>query len=349
MNAPKESTITKGKNILVADGAGFKIKNPKRIILELTNSCNLKCIMCARNHIKFDNSFLTLEFVKKLKEFYKTAEEVTLFGYGESLLNKEFPEILSFLSSFKGLRTYLVTNGLLLDKYASDIVKNQLTYLSISVDAATQETYKKIRGAKLNDIFKSIEKMNALKRKFNYSSTYIRFIFVAMKDNISELPLLVDIAKNISVSEIKVEYLVVHHPEMIDQTLFYNRELLYIFKEAELRAKEKGIKITLPSVIGENMLEGVYHKECSTPFDTMFVSSNGDVRACMISNEIFGSILTDSPEAIWNGEGINSFRSRVNSENPPEDCKSCWQASHLNVNREDAHIRLHVNIAGRKE
>lgn len=325
----------------------MKIRNPKRIILELTNDCNLRCIMCAQNHVEFDKSFLALSTIIKLNKFYESAEEVTLFGYGEPLLNSEFPEILKYFSNFKKLKTYLLTNGTLLMKCAEEIVKNNLTYLSISIDGGTEKTYKRIRkSGNFNTILYALTRIKELKSKYSTASPYIRFVFVAMKDNIRELPTLIEVANNLGVSEIKVEYLVAHSPEMIQQSLFYNKELLEFFKIAENRAREFKIVLKLPPLIGEDESGNSFHKECTSPFDTFFLSSNNGVRACMISNEIFGNINTDTPESIWRGEKMNSFRQRVNTQNPPYDCKFCWQASHLNVNRKDAHVMLNVNIRG---
>ncbi len=324
----------------------MKIQNPKRIILELTNACNLQCLMCAQNHVKFDKSFLNLVTIKKLNKFYETAKEVTLFGYGEPLLNSEFPEIVRFLSNYKNIKTYVLTNGMLLMKYAEEIVKNNLAYLSISIDGGTEETYKKIRrGGDIHTILSALKYIKELKVKYNTTSPYVRFIFVAMKDNIKELTELIDIAYNFGVNEIKVEYLVAHSPEMIQQSLFYHRELLKYFKVAEIKAKDRRIVLSLPVLIGEDTSGDRFHKDCTTPFDTLFVSSNGDVRVCMISNEIFDNININPPENIWYGEKMNLFRQAVNTDHPPNDCRFCWQASHLNVNRESAHVMLNVNIA----
>jgi len=319
---------------------------PKRIILELSNACNLRCIMCAQNHVNFDKSFLNLELIRDLDKFYRAAGEVTLFGYGEPLLNSAFPEMLELLSTYENLKIYLLTNGSLLGRFSEIIVKNRLAYLSVSVDGATEETYQRIRRrGVLSDVLTALESINKIKKKYKSESPHIRFVFVAMRDNIMELPLLLDIARRYGVAEVKVEYLVVHKQEMADQSLFYHRELLAYFMKAKIKANECGIKLRLPPMIGEDDLGDKMHRECKTPFDTLFVSSNGAIRACMISNRIFGNLNVDSLESIWFGDEMNAFRKKVNTDDPPEDCANCWQASHLNVNREQAHVRLNVNIA----
>jgi radical SAM protein with 4Fe4S-binding SPASM domain len=326
----------------------MNIQNPKRIILELSTKCNLRCIMCAQNHVVFDNTYLPLSLIKKLDGFFKTADEVTLFGYGEPLLNKELTEIVEFLACYKNLKAYLLTNGVVLSKFVDLIVRNRLAYLSISIDASSAETYKKIRrGGDIDNLLGAVDAIRKLKTELKTQTPYLRFIFVAMKDNIRELPDLIELAQKYGVSEVKVEYLVAHSPEMVEQSLFFHRDLLLYFQEAKSKARETGVIVKLPPLIGEDEAGDSFHKECTTPFDTFFLSSNGDVRACMISNELFGNIGNETPEAIWEGEKISLYRQRVNSTDPPQDCRSCWQASHQNVNREDSHVKLHVDIAGR--
>jgi len=323
------------------------IENPKRIILELTNKCNLRCIMCAQNHIDFDNTVLSIDMVKKIDPFLTKAEEVTLFGYGEPLLNSHFADILIYLSNYPRLKTYLLTNGVLLPKFVDLLVQNHLTFLSISIDAATEETYKKIRrGGRLSNILKALDMFQGIEQRGLFPVPYLRFIFVAMKENIKELPDLVILAHRYGVKEIKVEYLVAHSKELIDQSLFFHQDLLSYFSKAQITAKKIGLTLSLPPLIGQDESGTEFHKKCNTPRNTFFLSSNGDVRACMISNEIFGNIRFQDPEMIWTGEKLQRFRKQVNSKILPADCQTCWQASHLNVNRSEAHVRLDVKIAG---
>lgn len=323
------------------------LARPKRIILELTNKCNLRCIMCAQNHIAFDKTTLTLSMIEKIDPFLATAEEVTLFGYGEPLLNPEFPAILAHLKRYPNLKTYLLTNGVLLPKFVDLLMDHPLTYLSMSIDSATPETYRRIRrGGELSHILTALTRINEIKRQRGMTDPYLRFIFVMMRDNIKELPMLVALAKQYGVSEIKAEYLVAHSREMIEQSLFFHRDLLSIIDEAADAARTTGVKLSLPPAIGKDDSGDRTHRECTTPFDTLFLSSNGDIRACMISNELFGNIMNESAAAIWEGDRMNAYRARMNSADPPKDCLTCWQASHLNVNREDAHVRLDVTIAG---
>jgi len=62
--------------------------------LEVTNACNLKCVMCPRTGMDRDVGFmprdLFLKIVQQLKEQRRWIESVALMGLGEPLLHKEF-------------------------------------------------------------------------------------------------------------------------------------------------------------------------------------------------------------------------------------------------------------------
>lgn len=317
---------------------------PKRIILELTNACNLRCEMCAHSHLLFDGSIFSMELLKKVEPFFPTAKEVTLFGYGESLINPYFEDILDGISKYQNLITYLTTNGYLLDKVAECIVRNRLTYLSISFDGASPEIYNKIRNG--SDYYKVIENLkliNEYKKKFNVKSPYLRFTFVAMKSNIREFSELIRLAKTLNIQEVKLEYLVAHREEIKEESLFYYQDILKeeLDKGKEIASK-LGIKLNLPPMIGEDDAGYNLHKECYAAWNDIFVGSNGKIRSCMISNEILGDLNFSDIVSIWNNGKYKLFREKVNSNSPPLDCQLCWQASHLNVNREDAHFRMGV-------
>lgn len=321
---------------------------PKRILLELANACNLKCQMCAHSHLSFDNSFFPVKLLKKIEPFFLDAKEVTLFGYGESLLNPYFKDIFEAISKYPNLKTYLATNGYLLnDKIAESLVRNKLTYLSVSFDGATPKTYNNIRkGSDYHRVIENLKLIDKFKKKYKAQSPYLRFIFVAMKKNIHEFPMLIEIAKKLNFQEVKLLYLVAHTEEMKEESLFYHKD---IFKKELAKGKKiaakLGIKLNIPPVIGEDTTGEELHKKCLLPFNDIFVSSNGKVRTCMISKNILGDLNKSEISEIWNNKSYNLIRKKVNSNNPPDDCRNCWQCNHLNVNREDAHIRIGVLLS----
>lgn len=43
---------------------------PQRLVLELTNACNLRCIMCGRDEAEFAPTVFKLDYLKKWKNYW---------------------------------------------------------------------------------------------------------------------------------------------------------------------------------------------------------------------------------------------------------------------------------------
>ena len=56
---------------------------PRRLVLELTNACNLNCVMCGRNAADFKPTVFDMNVFRSLEPIMDTIEEVTLMGWGE--------------------------------------------------------------------------------------------------------------------------------------------------------------------------------------------------------------------------------------------------------------------------
>ncbi|HEY9724189.1 MAG TPA: radical SAM protein [Oscillatoriaceae cyanobacterium] len=322
---------------------------PQRIVLEMTNKCNLRCTMCAISYNTFSNTSMDMALFEKVWPFIETAREVALFGYGEPLVNPHFKEMFERCAQVDGLVTYFTTNGTMLDRVAESIVVNRLTYLGISTDGATPETYERIRrGGKLQKLIDNVKLINHYKQLHGLPGPYMRFAFVGMRDNIHELPMLVRLAAELGMQEVKFTYLVAHTENMREQVLWYHPELVREhLGAARDEASRLGIKLNTQPTIGEDTSTD-FHRPCHVAWEDLFVGSDGKVRPCMISNDVLGDLGKEDLETIWNGPLFQEFRQRVNSACPPKDCQNCWQVRHMNVNREEAHVRIGIDVGTAK-
>ncbi len=134
---------------------------PSYVRVIVSNSCNLKCTMCPYHSLLLKPSHNT-DFFSDTKVMSWTMMErlaadcgrqaitVLIGSIEEPLMH---PRIYDFirLCRQKGVpKVHLTTNGQLLDKARAEKLLNAgLTSLDISIDAATPETYLRIRGADL--------------------------------------------------------------------------------------------------------------------------------------------------------------------------------------------------------
>ena len=53
---------------------------PRRLVFELTNACNLNCIMCGRNAADFKPTVFDMDVFRSFEPLMDTVEEVTLMA-----------------------------------------------------------------------------------------------------------------------------------------------------------------------------------------------------------------------------------------------------------------------------
>lgn len=120
-----------------------------RVVLELTNRCNLRCAHCFEGR-HGGRGLLDLSVLDHVLEHASDLDltEIALTG-GEPTLHPAFREIIDRISA-AGVSFGLVTNGWNFPKVYPDLARyrESLSGLTFSVDGATEETHDRIRGAK---------------------------------------------------------------------------------------------------------------------------------------------------------------------------------------------------------
>ena len=167
--------------------------HPLQLNIELTSYCNLRCKMCNYNFIENKtHKHLSLELVDQIVNEAKSlhVESLWLGAYSEGLLHPDIIEILRKFAQVKSLDYWLLTNGTLLNKrVAETIVDIPLTWLTVSLDAATAETYKQIRGGRLDIVERNIDEFLKIREEKGSKLPFLRVSFVDMKENHNELEL----------------------------------------------------------------------------------------------------------------------------------------------------------------
>lgn len=321
---------------------------PQRLVLELTNACNLRCIMCGRDEAEFAPTVFKLDYLKKLEYLLNIVEEVTLFGWGEPTMHPQFIDILKYLNNFP-VRKYFVTNGMRLNKIKDALFDYKVDIMAISLDGAKAETNDRIRfGGNFDFIVKNIKEIVNQKRERNLDYPYMNFVMTLMDSNIEELPNLVELAYEIGMEEVKGVYLTVFTKNLLNETLYNKRDkVAYIYMQTEELAKKLGIKLKLPYLQGEDIAGDKYHKDCFVAYRDFFLASDGFVRPCQSTAVKFFKFEDyDNFEDMWNGHEFQEFRKNVNDKNSMcEECKRCFQSSHANWNNELSFIQINQQFA----
>ena len=316
---------------------------PRRLVFELTNACNLNCVMCGRNSAHFKPTMFDMEWFGWFEPMLDTVEEVTLMGWGEPTVHPSFQQMLEIINRHSA-RKYFCTNGMLLDKLHNAIFDNQVDVFAVSVDGALPETNDRIRrGSDLVKITRDLKAIEQTKKANGLAFPYINFVFCAMASNLRELPDLVRLAAEIGIEEVKVVYLTVFDDVLRADSLWDRQsEVRDVFAQAEQIGNELGVVLKLPHIQGEDEAGDRAHKDCFVAWRDFFLGSDGYVRPCMSTPvKFFPFDMKRDFMDMWNDGSYRRYRAGVNAAGKMDaPCARCYQSSHANWNRREAFLQM---------
>jgi len=142
-------------------------KYPRTIELELSNICNLQCVMCSgrvsssirkfREGLEPISMVYDDKFVEQLKEFIPHLKHMYFYG-GEPFLIDIYYKIWGEVIKLNpGINLYAVTNGTVFNDKVQSILEKTKFGVTISVDSLNKELFEKIRvGAKFEVVMHNI-------------------------------------------------------------------------------------------------------------------------------------------------------------------------------------------------
>jgi MoaA/NifB/PqqE/SkfB family radical SAM enzyme len=118
---------------------------PAVILIENTNRCNARCVMCPRETLTRKPGFMAFGLFEKIIKEVSGAKRkpvVHLHGFGEPLLDDLLPERIRLAKAFGIKHTYLVTNAsLLFPETARKIISAGLDAMKISFCGTDEQSY----------------------------------------------------------------------------------------------------------------------------------------------------------------------------------------------------------------
>ena len=299
---------------------------PRLIALELTQSCNLKCMHCraSATRERDPNELSTQEIKDIIDDIASFSRPTLILTGGEPLIRKDIYEIARHATK-KGLKVVVGTNGTLITRgVAQKLIESGVRRVSISIDCAYAEEHDEFRGVE-GAYGRALEGIEACKEaglEFQINTT-------VTKRNVGELQQIHDLALNLGA--------VAHHifllvptgrgkaiekeelsPAEYEEVLNWIYDMLAgeIFVKATCapqfvrlvaqRSKEAGLSI--PS--GEPGLEASM-SGCMGGISYSFISSIGEVNPCGYLPVKAGNVREHSFKDIWrDSELFNELRDR---------------------------------------
>ncbi len=300
--------------------------------IELTTRCPLRCKMCIRAEgAQWQYQDMALEDFKKLLPYLREVETVVLEGWGESLLHRNLSECIRLVKK-EGSQVGFVTSAMgLTENRVAELIEAGLDFVGFSISGTTPETHDAIRvNSHLIEVFHAIRLFHEEKTRQGLLRPKMHLVFLMVKDNIFEVPLVPSFAQEAGIEEVvltNICHTINIWQEQQRVFVWESDENPYeeIVKQAEIKARELKIRLKKPS------LSAIDVPVCEeNPLRNLYISVDGEVSPCVylypplpspfkrifcgkeywIEKMSFGNIFRDPFPAIWDRENYEQFRNR---------------------------------------
>lgn len=269
---------------------------PLYILLETNSYCNMKCKMCTRNFITIDKKIdISDEIVDRIvQQCIKYKVPSVFVGAGaECLINPNIKEILKKLKSIQNLDCILITNGRNIDEdMANFLIDLQFERVYVSLDAAREETYRKIRGSNLAEVEFNLNQLLELREMRKSVLPLVRVSFVRQKENWEEQEEFFNKWKD------KVD--IIDYQNLIDYKDLEKIEELEEFRQIDF--------------------------QCVNPFRMIVIDYEGNIVPCSSDYAYsmpIGNIMEMSLEEAWKSKQMQNLRESVLNKSYGKICRNC--------------------------
>lgn len=181
---------------------------PTALSLSHDLSCNLKCGFCRKELIyaKGNQKERLIQIQDNLiSRFGQKIKNLVITQSGDAFASQVHMNLLSKMKScdYPNLRITLCTNGLLIRNKWAQIngVASAIKEISISVDAATPETYLKNRGASWEQLCENLKFVSDIKKERNGDLVFV-LRYCVQDNNWREMPDFVLLGESLGVDKI---------------------------------------------------------------------------------------------------------------------------------------------------
>lgn len=353
-------------------GKAFLHSLPRYMTIVLGNGCNIDCVHCYQ-HKNGDDLLRPREVGAGLRReflaFYPFLETLRLQG-GEVFALRGFESLVEdVVAAIAGRPLISVsTNGTLIsESWARRIVEMPWQTLTISLDAATPDTFSRLRrGADLGRVLENIERVQSNRRRLRSWYPNLDAFFVVMRSNFREIPAFLDLLRDLEIHEVSFQTMLVDARNLQREPELHAEQFSDPLEVAELHELLRDVVATRGAAFdriawsgmkslferfgldadfldeaANTLLTDVDRRErrvqrydrptppswespvpdglerlqieqglCPNPWSTMFVTENGDVSLCFLSEPV-GNLYQTPLVGIWNSPQAIAKRSRV--------------------------------------
>ena len=244
----------------------------KKIYIETTNVCNLKCKFCPDTSRK--KAFMKIEDVEHIiNKIYNHTNLVALHVKGEPLLHNRLEDILKVLEKYN-LKANITTNGTLIKEKLEVLKKSKaVRQINFSIHSIMQNG--KLDEQYLKDIFESVEELE------NVMISYRLWNLQTIKNNDINNSIIQAIENYYNIQNLK-EQLMENEFIKVSENIFINQD----------------IEFTWPNINKDKIIE---KGRCLALKDQVAILVDGAVVPCCLDNNgdiPLGNIFEETMEEI---------------------------------------------------
>ncbi len=178
---------------------------PTRFDFELSNTCNLECIMCSgefsssirknREHKAPIISPYGAEFLAQLDEYIPHLKVANFLGGEPFLIDSYYSIWEKIITLNPNCEIRLQTNATVMNAKVKNLLEKGNFHIGISIDSFNKKTYEAIRvNANYDRVIENIQFLAEYSRKKN---TFLTLSFCPLRSNWNELPQVLEFANKI--------------------------------------------------------------------------------------------------------------------------------------------------------
>ena len=341
---------------------------PETVSIFVTYRCNLRCSMCSQWGESGSAKYYTheqlyshqeLDRLKSLiDDLSKWKPTITLFG-GEPLMYKGLFDLVRHVKSH-GMRINMITNGVMLEHFAPQIVDTGIDEIIWSLDGP-EDLHDQIRGRKgtFQRAVRGIKTVNEFRETAGSNKPVVNINSTLFETNYTRLDETISVAE-----EVEAATLTFHHLIFLGKDQYESHDLVFkghfgvsctdwagfvwedipninaetLLSEIRRIEHEKRDSNTsvhfYPNLTDEEILQYYknfdfvpksYRPRCLSPWMTAYIMPDGEVRACYLFNYSLGNINEKPFTKIWNDALYKRFRRITKREGFYPACQRCTE------------------------
>ena len=282
-----------------------KKQQPHYLEIEVSTTCNLKCTMCEHTHWNEKNQNMSFEDFKKIVNQFPQLKWLGMTGIGESYCNPEYPKMLEWIKK-KGIYVENFDNFCFMDEEkVKQMVDLSMDKMYVSLDAATKETYEKIRvGANWEKVIENICRLDRYKKEKHSAFPELWFHFIVSKDNKHEMIKYLDMIHKLKIDVKQVQFTILLHAYKEIEDKFVT-----LSDEEKAEVVSHAMKLGILATFNVNTGDCKSEKANCTAWTQPFIFVDGTMIQCCSMNEqndrdwqrktAIGNVLEKDINEIW--------------------------------------------------